>query len=128
MANGKVTGLSNIHRNINNLKVEIGRNTEKALTAIMMTARGYAIMGTPVDTSTLINSIDFNVGENGAVLYYRGGFADNTGFNFAYWLETNETWKPTKKPSAGPHFLRDAFESPEAKADFQDIIKASYQL
>ena len=123
-----VKGVANIRRNIGNLVVQIDKNTEKALKAIMMTARGHVMMQTPVDTSTLINSIDFKVSARSAVLYFRGGFADKTGFNYALYLEENENWKPTKKPTAGPHFMRDGFESPAARADIMAVIKASYRL
>lgn len=123
-----VKGVAQIRKNIGNLKVQIEKNTEKALTAIVMTAKGHVMLKTPVDTSTLINSIDFKVGQNQAVLYFRGGFADVTGFNYALWLEENENWKPTKKPAAGPHFMRDGFESPEARSDILAVIKASYRI
>jgi len=123
-----VKGVAQIRRNIGNLKVQIDKNTEKALTAIMMTAKGHVILKTPVDTATLINSIDFRVSQSSAVLYFRDGFADVTGFNYALWLEENENWKPSKKPAAGPHFMRDGFESPEAGSDIMAVIKASYRL
>lgn len=123
-----VKGVAKLRRNIGNLQVQIERHTEKALTAIMMTARTAVMLQTPVDTSTLINSIDFKVATKQAALYFRGGFADKTGFNYALFLEENESWKPTKKPAAGPHFLRDGFESPEARADIMAVIKASYRL
>lgn len=124
----KVKGVSQVRRNIGNLKVQIDKNTEQALKAIMMTARGHVMMKTPVDTSTLINSIDYQVSARSAALYFRGGFADKTGFNYALYLEENEDWKPSRKPNAGPHFMRDGFESPEAKSDIMAVIKASYRL
>lgn len=123
-----VKGVAQIRRNIGNLKVRIDKSTEKALTAIVMTAKGHVMLKTPEDTATLINSIDFKVATKQAALYFRGGFADKTGFNYALWLEENENWKPSKKPAAGPHFMRDGFESPEARADILDVIKASYRL
>ena len=123
-----VKGVDQLRRNIGKFTAEINGNTEKALKAIMMTARGHVMLNTPVDTSTLINSIDFKISARSAVLYFIGGFADKTGFNYALYLEENENWKPTKKPAAGPHFMRDGFESPEARADIMAVIKASYRL
>ena len=130
-----VKGVSQLKRNIGEFFFTVEKDTEATLKAIMMTARGHVMLNTPVDTSTLINSIDFNVSERSAVLYFRGGFADKAGFNYALFLEENVyadgspvDWKPTKKPAAGPHFLRDGFESPEAKADIMTVIRASYRL
>ena len=125
---GKVTGADLVRKNVGNLKAKIDSNTEKTLTAIMMTAKGHVMLKTPVDTSTLINSLDFKVSERSALLYFRAGFADKTGFNYALKLEENENWKPRKKPNAGPHFMRDGFESPEAKSDIWSVIKASNNL
>ena len=125
---GKVTGVNLVRKNIGNLKVQIDKNTEKTLVGIMMTAKGHVMLKTPVDTSTLINSLDFKVSERSAVLYFRGGFADKTGFNYALKLEESENWSPRKKPNAGPHFMRDGFESPEAKSDIWAVIKASNRL
>jgi len=124
----KVTGVELVRKNIGNLKVQIDKNTEKTLTAIMMTARTAVMLKTPVDTSTLINSIDYQVSARSAVLYFRAGFSDKTGFNYALKLEENENWTPRKKPNAGPHFMRDGFESPEAKSDIWSVIKASNNL
>ena len=107
---------------------EIKSLDTKALTGIMMTAKGHVMLNTPVDTSTLINSIDFRVNAPTAVMYFRAGFADKTGFNYAEWLEENENWKPSKKPTAGPHFLRDGFESQESINDFMNVIEALYRL
>ena len=125
---GKVTGVNLVRKNIGNLKARIGSNTEKTLTGIIMTAKGHVMLKTPVDTSTLINSLDFKVSERSAVLYFRGGFADKTGFNYAIKLEENENWTPSKKPNAGPHFMRDGFESQDSINDFMAVIKASYRL
>ena len=107
---------------------------QKALTAIMMAAKGHVILKTPVDTSTLINSLDFKVKAPKAVMYFRSGFAEN-GFNYALFLEENVykdgspvNWKPSKKPNAGPHFMRDGFESQDSINDFMTVIKASYRL
>jgi hypothetical protein len=124
-----VKGIDKIRKNIGNVFIETqGVNTQAALSAIMMTARGHVMLRTPVDTATMINSLNFKVSKESAVLYFRGGFADKTGFNYALYLEENESWKPTKKPAAGPHFMRDGFESPEARADIMAVIKASYRL
>ena len=49
-------------------------------------------------------------------------------FNYALKLEEDENWSPRKKLNAGPHFLRDGFESPEAKNDIWSVIKESNRL
>lgn len=123
-----VKGVSDIRRKIGSLKVKIDKNTERTLTAIVTTARGHVMLKTPVDTATLINSLQFQVFPNGAILFFKNGFADVTGFNYALKLETTENWKPSKKPNAGPHFLRDGFESPEARADIKAVIEANNRL
>lgn len=123
-----VKGVANIRRNIGNLKAKINSNTQKTLTAIMLTARGHVMMQTPVDTSTLINSLSFNVFPNGAIMFFKAGFADGSGYNYALKLETTEGWAPSKKAAASPHFLRDGFESPEALADIRAVIKVSNRL
>ena len=122
-----VKGANLVRRNIGNLRVQIDKNTEKTLTAIMMTAKIAVALKTPVDTAALINSIDYNVSDRSASLYFRGGFSDK-GFNYALKLEEDENWSPRKKLNAGPHFLRDGFESPEAKNDIWSVIKESNRL
>lgn len=124
-----VRGQNQVSKKIGSFFVDVeGKYTEKALRGVMITARGYAMLDTPVDTATLINSIDYSITRLGtATLYYRGGFSEK-GFNYAEWLENNENWTPTKKPNAKPHFLRDSFESPDARADIMAVIKASYNL
>lgn len=121
-------GANLIRRNIGNLMVRLDKNKEATLTAIMMTAKTAVMLKTPVDTSTLINSLEFKVFPNGALLFFRNGFADKTGFNYALKLETSENWKPSKKPNAGPHFMRDGFESPEAIADIKRVIEVNNRL
>lgn len=123
-----VKGADQILRNIGRMQVQIKSNRKKTLTAIMMTAKGHVMEKTPIDTAAFINSIDYQVKDTAAVLYFRGGFAEKTGFNFGLWLETSEDWKPTKKPAAGPHFMRDGFESPDALADIKAVIEASNRL
>lgn len=124
-----VKGVEEVKRRIGQFFIDVDKKkTEQALYGIMMTARGYAALRTPEETAVFVNSIDYTISPYGsAILYYRGGFSEE-GFNFGHWLETNENWNPVKKPIAGPHFLRDAFESPDARQDIMNIIKAAYKL
>lgn len=49
-------------------------------------------------------------------------------FNYALYLHENEGWKGVKKTDAKHHFLSNAFESAESKADLMNIIKNGYRL
>lgn len=114
------------------LSREMPEQTEKVLLAVMGTAKGYATMWTPVDTSTLINSLDYKVSGNNAIIFYKTGFAEKTGFNYAEYLHENTNWKPGSHPRANeratPHFLIRAFTDKAAKEDINRNIEMGYKF
>jgi hypothetical protein len=132
-----VKGVSKVKNNVGRWAAKIdGAQTEKVLLTIIMTAAGYAKLETPVDTNTLINSLDYkliNAGRSG-VVFYGAGFSEK-GFNYGLFLHENVyedgtavNWKPRKKKDATHHFLSNAFESPSYKADYNRIILNGYRL
>lgn len=125
-----VKGVAQIKRNVGNWVAQIeGAQTEKILLTIIMTAAGYAKLETPVDTATLINSLDYKLINNGktGVVFYGAGFTPK-GFNYGLFLHNNVDWQPVKKKDAKHHFLSDAFESPSYQSDYQRIIVNGYKL
>lgn len=122
-----VKGVRQIRQNVGNWVVDTrGKKTQQVLNGIMMTAKGYATLWTPVDTATLVNSLTYSVDGDRAVMFYRAGFADKTGFNYAEFLHNTTKWSPSKKPTATHHFLSKAFEEPEPQADFRRIMGGIY--
>ena len=98
--------------------------TMKVVTAIVATGASWAKLYTPVDISTLINSQRKRVRpENGVVVgrvWYEA--------EYAVWLETKDTWKPIKKKTAKPHFLRSGFEDEGPRSEINEIIRNGYKL
>lgn len=122
-----VEGVRQIKQNVGKWVADTQfRKTEQVLNGIMMTAKGYATMWTPEDTATLVNSLSYSVNGDRAIMFYRAGFADKTGFNYAEFLHNTEKWKPSKKPMATHHFLSRAFEDKEPQADFNNVMKRIY--
>jgi hypothetical protein len=125
-----VKGVAHIKRNVGrwiaNVETKV---TEKVLLTIIMTGAGYAKLATPVDTAALINSQGYKLTNGGksGVVFYGAGFSEK-GFNYGLYLHENVDWKPVKKKNATPHFLSNAFESPEYQADYQRIIINGYRL
>lgn len=123
-----VTGVRQIQQNVGNWIADTqGRKTQQVLHGIMGTAKGYATLWTPVDTATLVNSLSYSVDSDRAVMFFRAGFADQSGFNYAEFLHNTTKWKPSKKPTATPFFLSRAFEDPEPQADFRRTMEAIYK-
>lgn len=122
-----VKGASKVKANVGRWVAEVQGDTEKVLTAIAMTGAGYAKLATPVDTATLINSQYYRVNGDKAVIGYSAGFSEK-GFNYGLFLHETTKWKPRKKANATHHFLSNAFESAEYKADYQRIIFNGYKI
>lgn len=123
-----VKGVSQLKNNVGKWVVAVTeQNTKQVLTAIAMTGAGYAKLATPVDTTALINSQYYKVNGDQAIIGYTAGFSTKD-FNYALHLHNNTEWTPRKKKAATHHFLSDAFESPEYKADYQQIILNGYKL
>lgn len=122
-----VKGVRQIRQNVGKWVADTqGMKTQHVLNGIMMAAKGYATLWTPVDTATTINSLSYSVNGDRAVMFYRAGFADKTGFNYAEFLHNTTKWKPTKKPTATHHFLSRAFEDPAPQADFKRVMQEIY--
>ena len=47
---------------------------------------------------------------------------------YAIYLETNPDWKPRKKKTAKPHFLRSGFEDEGPQSEIKEIIRNGYKL
>lgn len=132
-----VKGVSQLKRNLNKwIENARGTATEKVLLAITMTGAGYAKLATPVDTAALINSQGYRLTNGGksGVVFYGAGFSEQ-GFNYGLFLHENAyedgsavNWTPVKKKNATHHFLSNAFESPEYRADYKRIMINGYRL
>jgi hypothetical protein len=123
-----VTGSRNIKRNMGRFVADVrGDKTNKVLTTIMLAAKGHIMLYTPVDTASLINSLDFTVSKGMGTMWFKKGFTKK-GFNYAFHLHEDPNWSPRKKRSATSHFMTKGFESPEARSDIMRIIKNGYRL
>lgn len=132
-----VKGVAQIAKNVGQWRVKIEKQlTPKVLIAILQDAGVASKLMAPVDTNTMINSQHYELDSSGTkgVLMYRKGFS-KTDFNYASFLHENVyadgskvNWSPVKKPNAEHHFLSKAFESPEYKSDYMDIIFRGYKL
>lgn len=123
-----VKGSRDIKRNMGRFIADVrGNKTNKVLTAIMLSAKGHIMLDTPVDTASLINSLDFTVSNGLGIMFFKAGFTQK-GFNYALYLHENVDWLPNKKKSATHHFMTNGFESPEARSDIMRIIENGYRL
>lgn len=98
--------------------------TIKVVTAIVATGAAWAKLYTPVDTSALINSQRKSVSQSGGAIVGKVWYSQD----YAVWLETKDTWKPRKKKTAKPHFLRSGFEDEGPQSEIKEIIRNGYKL
>ena len=98
--------------------------TIKVVTAIVATGAAWAKLYTPVDTSALINSQRKSVSQSGGAIVGKVWYSQD----YAVWLETKDTWKPIKKETAKPHFLRSGFEDEGPQSEIKEIIRNGYKL
>ena len=98
--------------------------TMKVVTAIVATGSAWAKLFTPLDTSALINSQRKSVSQSGGAIVGKVWYSQD----YAVWLETKDTWKPRKKKSAKPHFLRSGFEDEGPQSEIKEIIRNGYKL
>lgn len=98
--------------------------TIKVVTAIVATGAAWAKLYTPVDTSALINSQRKSVSQSGGAIVGKVWYSQD----YAVWLETKDTWKPIKKKSAKPHFLKSGFEDDGPQTEIRNIILNGYKL
>ncbi|MGL5565468.1 MAG: HK97 gp10 family phage protein [Plesiomonas sp.] len=98
--------------------------TIKVVTAIVATGAAWAKLYTPVDTSALINSQRKSVSQSGSAIVGKVWYSQD----YAVWLETKDTWKPRKKKTAKPHFLRSGFEDEGPQSEIKEIIRNGYKL
>lgn len=98
--------------------------TIKVVTAIVATGAAWAKLYTPVDTSALINSQRKSVSQSGGAIVGKVWYSQD----YAVWLETKDTWKPIKKKTAKPHFLRSGFEDEGPQSEINEIIRNGYKL
>lgn len=105
-----------------------GPTTVKVIVAIVSVGAAWSKLYVPVDTAALINSQRKAVGRSGAgqgsTVVGRVWFQQN----YAVWLEENPNWKPNKKKTAKPHFLRSGFEDEGPQSEIKEIIRNGYKL
>ncbi len=106
---------------------KIDENARRAAVAVGTSAGARADEKAPIEFGTLINSRYLDVSEQSDVWRLRVGYMPE----YAAYLHNNTNWSPRppnmKKgnawnPNAGPYWLRDAFESPEARSDNDKLI------
>lgn len=114
-----------------------GELSERTVTEILIIGAGYASVSTPVATSLLINSQYRQVSSDGSGVHGRVGYTaayaaavENAKGTL---LGTNTPRSPATlgkvwDPGAKPHFLRDGFESAEARSDIEAAVKRGMAL
>lgn len=98
--------------------------TIKVVAAIVATGAAWAKLYTPLDTSALINSQRKSVSQSGSAIVGKVWYSQD----YAVWLETKDTWKPIKKKTAKPHFLKSGFEDEGPQSEINEIIRNGYKL
>ena len=98
--------------------------TIKVVTAIVATGAAWAKLYTPLMDGALINSQRKSVSQSGGAIVGRVWYSQD----YAVWLETKDTWKPVKKKTAKPHFLRSGFEDEGPQSEIKEIIRNGYKL
>ena len=118
-------GVSQVRGRYQAVIKDIAENkTRKVVTAIVFTGAAWAKLYTPVDTAALINSQRKSVSQSGSAIVGKVWYSQD----YAVWLETKDTWKPVKKKTAKPHFLRSGFEDDGPQAEIRNIILNGYKL
>ena len=118
-------GVSRVRSNYGRLVKDVsGQKTVKVVSAIVSIGAGYAKLYTPLDTSALINSQRKSVSQSGGAIVGKVWYSQD----YAVWLETKDTWKPIKKKTAKPHFLRSGFEDEGPQSEINEIIRNGYKL
>lgn len=120
-----IKGVGAVRANYSRVIDEVsGPKTMKVVTAIIATGASYAKLYTPVDTSALINSQRKSVSQSGGAIVGKVWYSQD----YAVWLETKDTWKPVKKKTAKPHFLKSGFEDDGPQTEIRNIILNGYKL
>lgn len=118
-------GVSQVRGRYQAVIKDIAENkTRKVVTAIVATGAAWAKLFTPLDTSALINSQRKSVSQSGGAIVGKVWYSQD----YAVWLETKGTWKPRKKKTAKPHFLRSGFEDEGPQSEIKEIIRNGYKL
>lgn len=121
----QLKGVSQVRGRYQAVIKDIAENkTRKVVTAIVATGAAWAKLYTPVDTSALINSQRKSVSQSGSAIVGKVWYSQD----YAVWLETKDTWKPRKKKTAKPHFLRSGFEDEGPQSEIKEIIRNGYKL
>lgn len=100
------------------------RRSRLVVSAIIATGAAWAKMYTPVDTSALINSQRRLTSNEGSAVVGRVWYSQD----YATWLENSDKWRPIKKKSAKPHFLKSGFEDEGPVSEINEIIRNGYKL
>lgn len=120
-----IKGVGAVRANYSRVINEVsGPKTVKVVSAIVSIGAGYAKLYTPLDTSALINSQRKSVSQSGGAIVGKVWYSQD----YAVWLETKDTWKPIKKKTAKPHFLRSGFEDEGPQSEIKEIIRNGYKL
>lgn len=118
-------GVSQVRGRYQAVIKDIAENkTRKVVTAIVATGAAWAKLYTPVDTSALINSQRKSVSQSGGAIVGKVWYSQD----YAVWLETKNNWKPRKKKTAKPHFLKSGFEDEGPQSEIKEIIRNGYKL
>ena len=118
-------GVSQVRGRYQAVIKDIAENkTRKVVTAIVFTGAAWAKKFTPVDVPFLINTQQKRVRPENGVMVGRVWYEAE----YAIYLETNPDWKPRKKKTAKPHFLRSGFEDEGPQSEINEIIRNGYKL
>ena len=120
-----IKGVGAVRANYSRVINEVsGPKTVKVVSAIVSIGAGYAKLYTPLMDGALINSQRKSVSQSGGAIVGRVWYSQD----YAVWLETKDTWKPVKKKTAKPHFLRSGFEDEGPQSEIKEIIRNGYKL
>ena len=120
-----IKGVGAVRANYSRVINEVsGPKTVKVVSAIVSIGAGYAKLYTPLGTSALINSQRKSVSQSGGAIVGKVWYSQD----YAVWLETKDTWKPIKKKTAKPHFLKYGFEDEDPQSEIKEIIRSGYKL
>ncbi|HDL7480796.1 TPA: HK97 gp10 family phage protein [Yersinia enterocolitica] len=119
----KVKGIREAKANLNRLINDIqGRKAVRAMTKALIIGASQAVLYTPIDTSTLINSQFRDISANGTRLTGRVGYSAN----YAIYVHDPSVKQVFRRPMAEKEFLTKGFA--DARQSIEKAIMEEMKL
>ena len=110
----KVRGIRQAKANLDRIIKDVqGRKVVRALQSAMLIGSAQAVLYTPIDTSTLINSQFREITSNGVRVTGRVGYTAN----YAVFVHDPEVKQTFRRASARKEFLTKGFEDTRSQID-----------